>query len=60
MGTACSQSPVFGLYRAPVLHISLWRALRVDELAGGGPESKNARMKSGWDGFVAAKETLPE
>lgn len=59
MDTACSQSPVFGLDELPVLYFRLWRACRVDESMCGGAELKSAQMKSGWDGFVIAKETLP-
>jgi hypothetical protein len=58
MDTACSQSPVFGLDQVPVLYFRLWRAGRVDELVCRGAESKCTRMKSGWDGFLAAKGTL--
>jgi hypothetical protein len=59
MDTACSQSPVLGLDLAWVLRFNQWRAWRLDELTCGGAESKQARMKSGWNGFLAAKETLP-
>ncbi len=60
MDTAFPQSPVFGLDLGSDLHFSRRRAWRVVALTCSGAESKIARMKSGWDGFVAAKETLPE
>ena len=59
MDTVCSKSPVFGLDQVPVLHFGQRRACRVDELMRRGTESGSARMKSGWDGFVTAKETSP-
>lgn len=59
MDTVCSSSLVYGLDPESVLHFNDWRGWRVSGLKCFGAKSKSVRMKSSWDGFMTAKETLP-
>lgn len=59
MDTACSLSLDYILDPETVLHFNDGRGWRVIGLTCFGAESKSARMKSSWDGFMTAKETLP-
>jgi hypothetical protein len=56
MDTACPRSLVCDLDQVSAFHCNDWRAI---VLTCFGSEPKTARMKSSWDGFMTAKETLP-
>jgi hypothetical protein len=60
MDKACFHPPVFGLELASISNVNFWRASREALLKSSGAESQSPSMKSGWQGFLAAKETLPQ